>query len=257
MATTPKVSLEDFSKATKKEARGNNNLDLGEIQESGNCYVHTQRGHVNMTQFYIPKTLAKKYDGKTMFFDVAESDAINFKGSGPLSDCDCQPKYEAQVMAVPDLANKPLAFQDTNASNNLTDIVERIPLMTQHLDVNKRTVKEEATITKVPYIEMQSKDIPVMHQVITIERVKPSGNAIVPNVSTDLKPEVIKVTLEHEEVDIKKTPEVREELLVHRTPVTETRHISEEIRSERVETSDNLKNNAFEKEKKKEPEKKY
>lgn len=246
MSTISKISQQQFSDAVKKEARGNNDYDLGEVQDSGVCYVHTQRGIGSKTQFYIPKNLVKRYDGKTMYFDVAENDAVKFVGSGAPSDTDCLPKYEAQVKAVPDLTNKPLAFIDTNASNNLSDIVERIPLMTQRLDVNKHTVKEEATITKIPYMENQSRDIPVMHQVITIERAKPSSSTTVPKFSNDLKPEVINVTLEHEVVDVTKTPEVREELLIHRTPVTETRHVSEEIRSEKFETSDH-----FEEEKKK------
>lgn len=241
MSTISKISQEQFSDAVKKEARGNNDYDLGEVQDSGVCYVHTQRGRGSKTQFYIPKNLVKEYDGKTMYFDVAENDAVQFVGSGAPSDTDCLPKYEAQVKAVPDLTNKPLAFQDTNASSNLSDIVERIPLMTQHLDVNKHTVKEEATITKIPYMETQSRDIPVMHQVITIERAKPSSSTTTaPKFSDSLTPEVVKVTLEHEVVDVTKTPEVREELLIHRTPVTETRHVSEEIRSEKFETSDNV-----------------
>lgn len=245
MSTISKISQQQFSDAVKKEARGNNDYDLGEVQDSGVCYVHTQRGIGSKTQFYIPKNLVKRYDGKTMYFDVSENDAVQFVGSGAPSDTDCLPKYEAQIKEVPDLTNKPLEFTDTNASNNLSDIVERIPLMTQRLDVNKHTVKEEATITKIPYMETQSRDIPVMHQVITIERAKPSSTTV-PKFSNDLKPEVINVTLEHEVVDVTKTPEVREELLIHRTPVTETRHVSEEIRSEKFETSDH-----FEEEKKK------
>jgi uncharacterized protein (TIGR02271 family) len=240
MTTNQKISDSQFSDSIKKEARGNNDYDLGEVQNVGVCYVHTQRGYTKLTQFYIPKNLAKSYDGNTMYFDVSEKDAVEFAGSGPLSDNSCQPKYEAEVAAVPDLINKPLSFQNTSASKDLSDIVERIPLMTQRLDVSKHTVKEDVTITKIPYVEMQSKDIPVMHQVIVIERVKPSSSTPIQEASRGLTPEVIKVTLEHEVVDVTKTPEVREELLIHRKPITETHRVTEEIRSERFETSDNV-----------------
>jgi len=239
---------EDWQDAVKKEARGNNDYDLGEVQDSGVCYVHTQRGIGSRTQFYIPKTLAKKYDGKTMYFDVSETDAVKFVAKGYPSDNSC--KYEAEVAEVPILASKPLAFENAGETNNLSDIVERIPLMTQHLDVNKHTIKEDATITKIPYMETQSQDVPVMHEVITIERAKPSSTTKIPEVSKGLTPEVYKVTLEREAVDVTKTPEIREELLIHKKPVTENVHVSEEIRSERYETSDNLNKNTFEDEKK-------
>jgi len=99
-------------------------------------------------------------------------------------------------------------------------------------------------------METQSKDIPVMHEVITIERAKPSSTTKVPEVSKGLTPEVYKVTLEHEAVDVTKTPEIKEELVIRKKPVTENVHISEEIRSERFETSDNLERNTLEDEKK-------
>jgi uncharacterized protein (TIGR02271 family) len=236
-------NADDWQSAVKKEARGNNDYDLGEVQESGVCYVHTQRGRGSRTQFYIPKNLAKKYDGKTMYFDVSETDAVKFVAKEAPSDTSC--KYEAEVgtaATAAALASKPLAFENAGETNNLSDIVERIPLMTQHLDVSKHTIKEDATITKVPYMETQTKEIPVMHEVITIERAKPLSTDKIPNVTTGMTPEVYKVTLEHESVDVTKTPEIKEELVIHKRPVTENVHVSEEIRSERFETSDNLIN---------------
>jgi uncharacterized protein (TIGR02271 family) len=244
----PKFSSEDWRDAVKKEARGNNDYDLGEVQDSGVCYVHTQRGIGSRTQFYIPKTLAKKYDGRTMYFDVSERDAVTFVAKEAPSDTSC--KYEAEVGTAATLVSKPLAFENAGETNNLSDIVERIPLMTQHLDVNKHTIKEDATITKIPYMETQTKDIPVMHEVITIERAMPSSTDKIPEVTTSMTPEVYKVTLEHEAVDVTKTPEIKEELVIHKKPVTENVHVSEDIRSERYETSDNLRRNTLEDEKK-------
>ena len=66
-----------------------------------------------------------------------------------------------------------------------------------------------------------------------------------------LEPEEIKIPLEHEDVDVKKTPIVREEIVIRKRPVTETRRVSEDIRSEKFETSDNIKKSTFEEEKKK------
>jgi uncharacterized protein (TIGR02271 family) len=235
----PKISEKDYSDSVKKEARGNNNYDLGEVQDSGLCYVHTQRGIGMMTQFYIPKSLVRSYDGKTMYFNVNEMDAVKFETDhGYPTDDSCM--YNAEVKDMPDLKNKPLSFENTSQTTNLSDIVERIPLMTQHLDVSKRVVREEAIITKIPYMETQSRDVPVMHEVITIERAPANTSTMIPEINDESTSGVYKITLEHEVVDVKKTPEIKEMLLIHKKPVTENVHVSEEIRSEKFETSDNI-----------------
>jgi uncharacterized protein (TIGR02271 family) len=269
MSTTSQINWKDI---VKKEARGKNNYDLGEVQSVRTCYVHTEKGLVNVKQYYIPRDLVKDFDGKTVHFDVSEENAVKFvtKQSPHTETNDCM-KYETgtemkaasdltnkmtyeaetEVKEASDLTNKALVFPDTKQTSDLSDIVERIPLMTQRLDVNKHTVREEATITKIPYMETQTKDVPVMHEVLTIERVRSSGNTAIPAEKTGLTPEVIKVTLEHEAVDVTKTPQVKEELIIHKKPVTETYHVSEEIRSERFETSENIKDTTNEEEKKK------
>jgi uncharacterized protein (TIGR02271 family) len=115
---------------------------------------------------------------------------------------------------------------------------------------------EEVTITKTPYMEKQTRDVPVMHEELRIEEAKPSANMPVPEMKRDMTQETIKINLAHEDVDVKKTPEVREELIIHKTPVTETRHISEDIRSEKFTTSDNIKGTALDEERRKQEEKK-
>jgi uncharacterized protein (TIGR02271 family) len=243
----PKISEKDYSDAVKKEARGNDDYDLGEVQDSGVCYVHTQRGRGMLTQFYIPKSQVKSFDGKTMYFNVNEAEAVKFETDhGYPTDDSCT--YEAEVKDVPDLTNKPLSFENTSDTQNLSDIVERIPLMTQHLDVSKRVVKEEAIITKVPYMETQSEDIPVMHEVITIERAPANTGTMGPEATKESTSEVYHITLEHEVVDVKKTPEIKEMLLIRKKPVTETVHISEQITSEKFTTSDNIRPQASEEE---------
>jgi len=235
--TTTTVSWRDV---IKKEARGNNDYDLGEVQEVGTYYVHTQRGIAEKTQFYIPKKLFRNYDGRTVRFDVDEANAKQFLGNRFPSDAEYRSKYETPVQEKP-------IMTETSAS---ADIIERIPLMTERLDVSKHVHKEEVTVTKVPYMETQTKEIPVTHEELKIE-TRPASSTSVPEMRQGLEPEEIKIPLEHEDVDVKKTPIVREELVIRKRPVTETRRISEEIRSEKYTTSDNIKGSTFEEEKKK------
>ena len=58
MASTTSGSGIDWNDVTKKEARGSNDEDLGEVQEVGQNYVLVQRGMVNKKKFYIPRDLS-------------------------------------------------------------------------------------------------------------------------------------------------------------------------------------------------------
>ena len=49
----------DWNDTIKKESRGVNNEDLGEVQEVTGGYVLVQRGIINKEKFYIPLDQAK------------------------------------------------------------------------------------------------------------------------------------------------------------------------------------------------------
>ena len=77
MASTTSGSSIDWNDVTKKEARGSNDEDLGEVQEVGQNYVLVQRGMVNKKKFYIPRDVAESYDGMYLRFRISEEDAEN------------------------------------------------------------------------------------------------------------------------------------------------------------------------------------
>ena len=82
MASTTSGSSIDWNDVTKKEARGSNDEDLGEVQEVGQNYVLVQRGMVNKKKFYIPRDLAESYDG-SMYLDsesLKKMQRIDFRG---------------------------------------------------------------------------------------------------------------------------------------------------------------------------------
>ena len=56
----------NWDEVIKKEARGKNEEDLGEVQEIGDTYVLVQKGLISKEKFYIPKYLAEGYDGKML-----------------------------------------------------------------------------------------------------------------------------------------------------------------------------------------------
>ena len=61
-----------------KEARGEGDLDLGEVQEIGTNYIVTKKGRVSKENFYIPKYMSEGYDGHTLYFNVTEAQLTGF-----------------------------------------------------------------------------------------------------------------------------------------------------------------------------------
>ena len=59
----------------KKEARGINNADLGEVHTVESDNVITEIGITEHDRFYLPKSLAERFDGKTLWFKVTGEEA--------------------------------------------------------------------------------------------------------------------------------------------------------------------------------------
>jgi hypothetical protein len=84
--TTAQPQWIDWNNTIKKEARGINNFDLGEVQDVGTAYVHTQRGIATKEQLYIPKYLIEGFDGNTLWFKVSEVQGAEMIRATPPSD---------------------------------------------------------------------------------------------------------------------------------------------------------------------------
>ena len=64
----------NWNEVIKKEARGKNDEDLGEVQEIGDTYVLVQKGLINKERFYIPQDEVESYDGDVLRFKLSEDD---------------------------------------------------------------------------------------------------------------------------------------------------------------------------------------
>jgi stress response protein YsnF len=65
----------DWNEVIKKEARGLNDADLGEVQEVDDNYVLTQRGTISREKFYLPKSIPHGFNGRVLLFDITEEEA--------------------------------------------------------------------------------------------------------------------------------------------------------------------------------------
>ena len=70
----------------KKEARGSDNADFGEVQEIVLHYILTEKGIINKETFYLPTELVEEFDGEKLRFSISEQDANEkFKRDSPPS----------------------------------------------------------------------------------------------------------------------------------------------------------------------------
>lgn len=124
-----------------------------------------------------------------------------------------------------------------------------IPLMSEELEVTKTELVDEAIITKEPFKETKTEQIPIMHEELVIERrpvidnlsfvdYNNNNKTLSGHENEKLKLEktntIIKIPLKREEIEVTKKPYIIEELVVRKKPVTKTQTLTEEITTERV-----------------------
>jgi hypothetical protein len=76
----------DWADVIKKEARGINDENLGEVQEVQSNYVLVRRGMIDKETFYIPKEQAESYDGNILKFRLSESDLSKYQDESSIDE---------------------------------------------------------------------------------------------------------------------------------------------------------------------------
>ena len=208
----------------KKEARGINNEVLGEVQEVGDTYVLVQKGFINKEKFYVPQNEVESYDGNTLRFKLSEEEIKS--------------KYSRD--SPPSLTTNTEKDHEEEESEST-----RVPLIEERLNISKRDVTyKEATLTKEPVTETKTVEVPLTHEELVVER-RPASESTTS--ASGLKPPVtskeeIKIPLKKEEIEVIKQPYVKEEVVLKKRHVTETKTITEEVKSERLTDTDTVEN---------------
>ncbi len=210
----------DWNDVIKKEARGINDEDLGEVQLVEDNHVLVQRGIINKEKFYIPKDQAESYDGDVLKFKFSEQE-LN--------------QYQDELPSTRDAkSNSDTTQENIQEEEEKTD-EESVPLNEERLDVSKVSQENQATITKKPVTETKTEQVQLMHEEISIERRPPSGQTEAQSpIQTQ---EDIKIPLKREEVEVTKKPYVKEELFIKKKAFTDNKEITEDVTSEELDTS--------------------
>ena len=237
-----------WNEIIKKEARGIDDADFGEIKNVNSESVLAQKGLIDKEFFSFPKNLVQGYDGDRVWFKVTEEEARNSYMQSQNVNLDQGDSSSDNKIEKTETSDD----EDNSLSNTKEEEQEKIiPLMAEKLDITKTEVIDEVIITKEPVKDTKTEQIPVMHEELTIE-IRPVTNDQSSsynnnnnnNNSMEQKKEILKtvenktnirIPLKREEVEVSRTPYVKEEIVVKKKPVTETRTVSEEIITEKVE----------------------
>ena len=220
-----------WNEIIKKEARGIDDADFGEIQSMDPEYVLTQKGIIDKEIFSFPTNLVQEYDGNRVLFKVTEEEARNLY-------------MQSQNM---DDYNRGTETETTTNGESLSNITENeenevIPLKSEELDVNKRVVVDEKVITKKPVKETKTIEVQLNREEIeSIERRPPSIESEGEAENPIQSPEEIKIPLRREEAQVTKMPYVKEEVVVKKKAVTDKKEITEDITSEELDSSNVVK----------------
>lgn len=212
----------DWNDVIKKEARGKNDEDLGEVQEVGDTYVLVQKGLINKDKFYIPQSEVESYDG----------DVLRFR----LSEDDIRSKYLGDIPPPISSVGDNIKNRENNAKQEGSEST-RVPLVEEKLNVSKKEVTyKEATLVKEPLTETKTVEVPIIHEELIVERRPPTEAT---TSQSELKPPVttreeIKIPLKKEEVEVKKEPYVKEEVVIKKKRIEESKTITEDVKSEKL-----------------------
>ena len=69
----------NWDEVMKKEARGIEDYDLGEVHAVESDTVVTKKGVLDKDKFYLPKNLVEAYDGHKLIFRITKEEAQTFR----------------------------------------------------------------------------------------------------------------------------------------------------------------------------------
>ena len=193
-----------WDEVIKKEARGIDDYNLGEVRQVTSEYVITHKGIVNTKWFQIPKHLAQAFDGNQLILKVTEKEAK-----------DLYIKHESSL-------------EEDQEDSQIT-----VSLVEERLEPRTKQIMEEATIVKEPIKETKHMDVSLTHEELVLERRPLSEPQMTDEEPVDARTE-IKIPLKREEIETTKQSYVKEEVIVTKKPITETKTITEELTSEKL-----------------------
>jgi len=226
----------NFDDTLDKEAVGIDGLDLGKVIEIGDTFVVTQRGLINKKKYHLPISSIESFDGEFLSLRINESDLKSYE------------QTEETIFE---------GYSEFKASDMSHEVQTTIPVIDEELEVTKKTIEENVQIVKEPIKKTKSDEIELSYDKVTIIKRPINGDINTANDSitksnsstikgiedssvgdSNNKTEII-ITLEREEPVITKRSFVKEEIVVKKKPIFETKTITNELIHEQVNFNNN------------------
>lgn len=221
----------NWNNVIKKEVVGTDGLDLGEVVQVGDNFVIIQRGLLNKKKYTIPMSTVSDFDGETLKVKVSENDLLEYEEKD-------EPKFKD--------------YSTFKSSDMSKEMETKIPLISEDLQVSKKIIEDKVEVTKDPVKETKTVEIELTYEKITIERIphtsegkqSPAGSDIKQNKNNPVEKPVttrtqISIPLKREVPVITKNPYVREEVVIKKRPVKETKTITTDVTNETLSYDDN------------------
>jgi hypothetical protein len=141
----------DWKDVIKKEARGLNDADFGEVQEVSNGMVLTQRGIVNKVLFSIPQSVVESYDGEVLRFRLSEIEAVDKyqKLFEPKSiEIETSSDTEIDSVSTNTDSRKINAVVDEAIDDTIKDVLIEPTKEEEELEIEKKVEKEVAVLNE-------------------------------------------------------------------------------------------------------------
>ena len=111
----------DWNDVIKKEARGIDDLDLGEVQEVVEDKVIVQKGIIEHNLYHLPKSQIRSYDGQVIRFNISEGELKNYEvESSP-------PSVREQYLSTTDISSGGDSSGGIHIENDTTDLNNNPP----------------------------------------------------------------------------------------------------------------------------------
>ena len=200
---------------------------IGTVQEynpQANCIV-VQKGIIFTKDLYIPLSAIDSRDSDGLYLNLTKDQLKDDRFANP-------PTYsETTTTTDDDILNRG-ATTDRMTQDRTMDV----PVREEELTVEKERRKVgEARVHKDTVEEQQSLNVPVNQERVTVDRVPVDKDLPADQANaTNWNDRDVTVPVMGEDVTVEKRPRVKEEVRIHKEPATETAHVDDTVRKERV-----------------------
>jgi uncharacterized protein (TIGR02271 family) len=220
--TSPGDAVVNWDRIIHKNIRTLDNQGMGKViampNDEDTIIISSQSGG---EQYKIPRSSVSGFNGaEVLLNETAYKISSSYRVDNALA-------YEARLS---DIITEERQQQEEKEEST-------VPVIEERLNVSKKTSITQYTITKDPITEKKTIEVPVTHEELIVEKRPPKYSTSSSAQGPVKSKTEIKVPLNREEVEVTKEPFVKEEVVVKKKPVTETRTVSDTVRKERIKMS--------------------